>query len=154
MHRYRTALALALSLGVFAPCAARADSSCTALFARLRAAGQPSPYANYVHVLWSTNYFVPSRNQRFMGTTDLAMRTQPNGDMTANGTRMLQNVAFNEGLYTSYEAVSIRIRSDGKMIFNEQYGPYDPICTGDRFALVHSGDSIELFGMKPIVYVP
>jgi hypothetical protein len=149
-----TTLVLALSVGAFLPGTARADASCNTLFARLRAAGQPSPYANYVHVLWTTNYFVPSRNQRFMGTTDLALRTQANGDMTATGTRMLQNVAFNEGLYTSYESVGIRIRSDGRMIFNEQYGPYDPICTGDRFVVVHSGDSIEVFGAKAIVYVP
>jgi hypothetical protein len=57
-------------------------------------------------VLWTTNYFVPSRNQRFMGTANLGMRTRLNGDMTASGTRILQNVAASGGLYTTYEAVS------------------------------------------------
>jgi hypothetical protein len=35
-------------------------------------------------------------------------------------------------------------------MFNEQYGPFDPICTGDRFVRVDSGDSIEVFGMKAL----
>ena len=144
MPSFRTGLALALAMVTLLPGVARADRSCNALFARLRAVGQPSLDGNFVHVLWTTNYFLPSPDHRFMGATSLVMNTQPNGDMTASGTRHL--------LYTTLEPISLRIRNDGKMIFNELYGPYDPVCNGDRFALVNTGDSIEVFGMKPIVY--
>ena len=154
MPSSRTVLVLALSIGAFLPGVARADSSCDALFARLREAGYPSPDKNHVRVLWTTNYYPPSGNLRFMGITSLLMNTEPGGDMTAYGIRERRRPLLKGGLFKDSEEVSIRIRSDGQIFFNEQYGPFDPICTGDRFARVDSGDSIEVFGMKAVPYVP
>ena len=144
----RAVLALALSIGALFPGVARADSSCDTLFSRLREAGG-------ARVLWTTNYFAPSRNLRFMGTTDLFVNTEVTGDMTGNGTRMWQTIAiWGWGLQTSYESVSIRVRSDGKIMFQEQYGPFDPICSGDRFVRVDSGDSVEVFSMRATSIIP
>jgi hypothetical protein len=143
------ALALAIA---FAPGIAQADSSCDALFARARATGAPSPEGNYVKVLWSTNYFVPARPLRFMGHTDLVMRTEPNGDLTATGYRHRRQFQLNALIDISGERVSLRVRADGKIMFNDQYGPYDPVCSGDRFVRVSSGDSLETFSFRDMIF--
>jgi hypothetical protein len=136
----RTVLVLVFAFGAFLPGVARADSSCDTLFWQLRAAGG-------ARVLWTTNYHAPSRNHRFMGTTDLTLVAEITGDMQGSSRRRVLTPQPHGAPVVSDEHISLRLRSDGLLMFNERYGPFDPVCTGDRFVRVDSGDSIEVFGM-------
>lgn len=130
----------------FLPVAARADASCDALFAGLRGKAQENS-RTYVLALWTTNYFVPERDQRFMSKTEIVMRFQ-NGDLFGAQRRDQIVFAKDDKPKKGADDTSVRIRRDGKLMFSEQYGPYDPRCLHGKFALVHSGDSLETFSFR------
>ncbi len=54
-------------------------------------------------------------------------------------------------------------QADNKMLLSvgtgttlQNFGPFDPVCSADKFALIHSGDSVEVFSFlgtsPPIAY--
>lgn len=138
---------LSLTAGLtLLPAAAHADASCDALFAGLRAKARENAQ-NYVLALWTTNYFVPGRDHRFMSKTEIVMRWQ-NGDLF--GSQKRNQIAFSKAdkVKSGADDSSVRIRADGKLMFSEQYGPYDPKCSHDKFAIVDSGDSVEAFSFR------
>lgn len=128
---------------------AQVSTTCNALFARLRAA--PS-----VSVWWTTNYF--ANGFRFMGITAIELRVR-GGDLVGQGRRFRFSMAadgtidrrlvfVSPSVASAPETVTLRIRADGQIMFNDMYGPYKPICWSERFAGVHSKDSIETFNFK------
>ena len=128
------------------PNVANADTSCDGLFNGLRASAGTAPDTAYVHLLWTTNYFVPEQNARFVATTQVNLRLS-NGDLFGKATR-------HQKVYTADptkppvpvdDEVSVRIRADGKVMFNDQYGPFDPVCSREKFAYIDSSDSFEVF---------
>lgn len=132
---------------ITASTASAAEGTCDQLFQDLRRTVQTST-GSYIHTLWTTNYFVPARNALFMATTEIRLRPQ-NGDLFGSGTRSQISYNTTDRPMAQTDAVSIRLRTDGKIVFNERYGPYDPTCSGDKFAIVDSNDSVEVFTFKP-----
>jgi hypothetical protein len=126
------------------PLAPQEVTECGALFSRVRAAASASP----VSVHWSTSYL--AGGTRFMGVTALNLSPR-NGDFVGTGRRARHSGAEPElqlgplGNLPSPEYVTLTIGADDTIMINEVHGPYVPLCTGDRFALILSGDSVEVF---------
>jgi hypothetical protein len=123
--------------------AAQASSACDAVLRNAPSVG----------VWWTTNYF--ANGIRFMGITAIELRAR-DADLVGQGRRFKFTLGA-DGLIerrleaspgAGIETVTLRIRADGKIMFNDMYGPYTPVCWSDRFAGVHSGDSIETFNFK------
>jgi len=126
--------------------------ACNALFQRVR---QLVP----IGVLWTTSYH--ARGERFTGVTPLELRLR--GDsLVAEGTRF-RNYQTQPVLRPTpgqrqtligpsgrplHEHVTIEIRADGRIVFQGVYGPYQPRCSAERFAIVESGDSVEAFNFN------
>lgn len=127
---------------------ASAMGSCDALLAVLR-------NAPFVDVLWTTNYF--ARGERFIGVTAIELRRRGE-DLAGDGNRSKMTLSGTGGARPIGEIerrtlgrgehVSVRISADGKIMFQGIYGPYETVCWGDRFAAVHTGDSLETFNFK------
>jgi len=137
------AFALAQST-VIAPIKPKELTDCGALFARIRAAASSTP----VSVQWSTSYL--ARGTRFMGVTTLSLSPR-NDELFGSGKRArhlsgeIELQLTPPGASPILENMNLTIRADDTMVINEIYGPYAPLCTGDRFAIVLSGDSAEVF---------
>jgi len=141
------------ALSLCTPSAAFADASCTAFLERARkivAAGAQ----NDVQVMWTTNCFIPDRDARFMGTTQITLKQQ-GADLFGSASRDQTVVSLDPAkpVAKRTDKVSLRIRQDGKLMFNDMYGPYDPSCTHGKFAVVNGGDSIEVFSLYPRVKI-
>jgi hypothetical protein len=129
---------------------ARADASCDALFATLRDTAAKS--RNHIQVLWTTNYYAPGSETRFTGTTRLNL-IWGHGDLAGSSVRR-QMVFGNEvpakPPTERSDNVILRLRADGRVMLNDRYGPFDPVCSQNKFAVVSSGDSIETFSFRPV----
>lgn len=152
---YAKRIFLALVVG-FSPGVSHADTTCDALFGALRHFTKAKPAKNYIRVFWTINY--NGDNGRFMGSTEIALRIRGEilQDLVGTGMRSRKFDKPNIGPTTDYgdESVSLRIQLDGKVTFNDQYGPYDPMCSGSHwmsnntFAVIHTGDSVEVFNFR------
>jgi len=136
---------------------ALADGSCDTLFAKLREQTKRvmNDQKQVAYFLWTTNYAVPEINARFMGVA--------RGQME-NHNQLIGSVERTETYYGPYVEVASQpkiskmqvnildwptrgqmllfVNNSGKFT---QFGPFDPICFDDKFAIIHSGDSIEVF---------
>jgi hypothetical protein len=141
------------AVSLFAPSSAFADASCTGLFERARKIAAASAQ-NDVQIMWTTNYFIPDRDARFMGTTQITLKQQ-GADLfgTASRDQAVVSLDAAKAVAKRTDKVSLRIRQDGKLMFNDMYGPYDPSCTHGKFAVVNGGDSIEVFSLHPRVKI-
>jgi hypothetical protein len=110
-------------------------NACDAVFARLRAA--PS-----VVVWWSTNYH--ANGFHFAGVSGIGLARDSTGDLVGRAERWRFSITP-----LRLENVTLRIRADGQIMLNERYGPYTPVCWGERFAGFYSGDSSEVFSFQP-----
>lgn len=152
LRLFRTSLLLACLMPV---ATAHADSSCRRLFSYL---GDKTltKFPPVINVLWTTNYFVPERKARFVAWHWLVLKRVgipvPPVELYGSGERNMKVVKFlgdsSSELYDRAEQVSLRIRADGMIMLNDQYGPYDPTCTMNRFAIVNTKDSIETFNFN------
>src|SRR5262245_40584414 len=70
---------------VAAPASADSSRTCNALFSKLRTAAALGG-RTFVEALWSTHYYVPERNERFLGQTKLQL-LQNGDDLFAVGNR-------------------------------------------------------------------
>jgi hypothetical protein len=127
-------VALATLLG-FSSGATQADTSCYAQFKGLREWAKQKDGLIDVH--WTTNYY--TSNARFMATSVVKLRLHDR-DLVGEGTRRYSGQAG------KVEDVSLRIRGDDRIVFQEAYGPYSARCSGHPlapFAIVDSNDSLE-----------
>lgn len=130
---------------------AHADASCTQLFDRLRhvAAGGQG-----IHVLWTTNYYAPARDARFLGQTHVNLYRNDLGlDLVGASTRHQVVVSETGKAATAVtERVMLRITRRDQVMLNDTYGPFDPTCAFDKFATITSSDSVEVFsfGQKAV----
>lgn len=132
------AAAVALSANAVAQPAPKAPAGCDKFFATLSAFAQASP-GNRIHLVWTTNYF--AHDTRFIGWSAIWLAAQ-GGDLSGIGQRQK---TFFQGFGNGSEKASIRIRGDHQILLNEQDRPYRASCSGGRFAIIDSGDSIETF---------
>jgi hypothetical protein len=175
--RFKTtlfSLALASSAICLLPSAALADASCNALFDQLFAHVGTGllnrDERKYVSVIWSSTYQRDAK-LRFGGFTTLLLRAQrvggrysvPKTDLFGKGNRLLSTrfvpVPQSPGSFgptprqpfdiDQTEPVSVRIRSDRKIILNEQWGPFDPICSGGKYIILPGGDATETMAVLP-----
>lgn len=153
-HARRILLALALG---FLPSVSHADTTCDVLLGGLRQFTKVKPAKNYIRVFWTTNY--NGGNGRFMGSTEIALRIRGEilQDLVGTGmrSRKFDRPLVGPAAVEGDEGVSLRIQLDGKVTFNDQYGPYDPTCPGssiwtsrNAFAVIHTGDSVEVFNFR------
>lgn len=165
MLRDLAILAVILSGAMLAGPAA-ADDTCTALFQSFRDITKVDPGNRHVHVYWLTSYRTQGpRMARYMGWTELKLyfRGVNIQDLSGSGTRTRK---FDHA-YTAVpmdqrgptETVGLKIRADNKIVLSEIYGPYDATCSnafparegfsiGFGQAVVHTGDSIEVFNFR------
>jgi len=129
--------AIAISLGgAEAQPAAKKPVGCGPLFSALLAYAEASP-GNRIHVVWTTNHF--AHETRFAGWSALWLAAQGK-DLRGIGERKRM---FFEGMGPGSEKAALLIRADHQIVFNDQLGPFQATCSGGRFAVVDSGDSIE-----------
>jgi hypothetical protein len=122
------------------PPAGPAPVSCKQVFSRLHSYLRDP--ARWIASVWTTNYF--ANGARYAGRTGIALRRQGR-DLFGQSQRTR---VFYGGAGAEVENVSFRIRADGKVMLSEIYGPYEPVCSADRFMVLYTGDSIEAFHFK------
>jgi hypothetical protein len=131
-----------------------AVSACDALFAQVR---QLAP----ISMFWTTNYYAHA--VRYMGVTAIDLKRQ-GPTLQGEGVRLrffaenfssagpiLERQTIGSqpsSAQAAREAVSVLIGADGRVMFQGIYGPYVPRCTGGRFAVVETGDSVETFNFN------
>ena len=117
-------------------------TSCAAIFDRIRT-WAPVPWtkpSGELMAFWTTNYYVPERNALFLGTTVVRLNVYGR-DIFGQDIRS-ERVPVLSG--TRQQRVSLRVRADNKIMFNEMYGPFEPTCSRGKFVTIDSSDSIEV----------
>lgn len=114
--------------------------SCNQVFSRLR--NYLRDPARWIASVWTTNYH--ANGARYAGRTGIAVK-RLGRDLFGQSQRTR---VFYGGAGAEVEHVSFRIRADGKVMLSEIYGPYEPVCSADRFMVLYTGDSIEAFHFK------
>ncbi len=150
--------ALIALAGNFAADGARADTSCTTLFNKLRqqAGIVVNGQKQRVNFMWTTAYSIPELDARFMGAArgqlalsgpDLwgpAYRVETNYDFRMNPLSQKKSQLLYIGfLYPG--KIKISVPGLGPSGYSAVYGPFDAVCANDKFAVVYSGDSVETF---------
>lgn len=135
---FETCLAAGAETSTPAP-AGPAPTDCSQVLSRL--SNHLRDPARWVWVVWTTNYFANS--VRYAGRTSFALRRQGR-ELFGQGQRT-RFLYAGEG--APVEDVSFRIRA-GRVVLSEIYGPYQPVCSADRFMVLYTGDSIEAFHFK------
>jgi hypothetical protein len=100
-----------------------------------------------IPVQWTSNF--DDGEKAAIGRTLLVLQmpSQTLRVLIGSGTRIWTN-----GQGERSEPLSVRIELDGKVVFNDMYGPYDPTCRHVRsmrgrmsgFIIVDTGGSIEV----------
>lgn len=136
---------------------AKADASCNVLLSDL-SQYLNSSYYNRVTLIHMTNY--QANNQWFGGYTQASLSKNYNGHLIGSDNRLLSsriitlsnnNTGFDFGRSQPFDVLQpdpISYDIDPQtatIVFDNQYGPYDITCVGNKFAIVNSGDSIETF---------
>ena len=155
----------ALSIGfIFAPSAARAESCLTTVsFLRQAAANGDQVLLN-----WTTNFYEPSldpsgRRNRFMAITEMELTLLGgiNGDLVGSAERhyYYSSPVEHPGFGTP-RTIALRIRPDGRIIFDRAYGPYEAVCytwpqgpaqqRPTAFAIVNTTTAIEVLHFHTI----
>jgi hypothetical protein len=135
---------------------ASADASCNELLSELSNwLGSPP---NEVLVNHVTNYQTDANS--WLGWTEFVLSKSPNGNLVGvgEGNRLISTISINlrsDGPlggpmqpFSIGEPGPISYEIDlhaGTVIFGGQYGPYDMICLGNKFAIVNTSDSLETF---------
>jgi hypothetical protein len=141
---------------------ANADGTCTALFDEIRRWNKADSKNRY-NVYWTTNYFNKT-GLRFMGRAEGTVYSaqtaeQPGGherDLVIKGTRSMKGHPHDQPKLGD-RSFAILIDNHDKLTFDNTDGRYDPTCSGAAFgglpsfgnAVIHSGDSIEVFNFMP-----
>jgi hypothetical protein len=138
-------------------------TSCTAFLSDLNL---QSPLVE-VTVQHMTNYRADRGFPWWGGYTKTRLFKSPNGHIVGSGSRLISDrrvAVIGAGTDIFGELIadqpfSIK-RPDpmsydidpkrGKITFQGQYGPYDMICVGNKFAVVNTGDSLETFSFSKI----
>jgi hypothetical protein len=153
------------------PSKASADSSCDALFAKVRdqASREFNGVYQNVYFLWATTYFVPDLNARFTATARGQFKGYKNANSSVNNVLTAWPIKRTETYYDPYlnvtsqkiSTMQVDLEGGNKLALTvlpdprfpsfsptggvrERFGPFDPHCLGDKSAIIDSGDSIEV----------
>jgi hypothetical protein len=111
-----------------------------------------------VYFLWTTNYYVPEINARFTGVMRGQLRLE--GSNLAGRTATARVETYYDAslnvlpqrkttpmhLVIIEDKVRLLLSSMEQPLTTFQaYGPFDPVCFDDKYAVIHSGDSLEVF---------
>lgn len=123
---------------------AKADASCNVLLTTLRATFTPDFPEAFVRVHHTTNFLHPADPWTAYDTAILRL---VNGHLTGPATRLFSDAR--RGLQPFNIQASQNMTHDidpnGKITFDGVWGPFDPVCFGDRFMVFIGSDSIETF---------
>jgi hypothetical protein len=167
MQHFLCRLTIALvALTCLAPSKANADSSCDALFAKVRdqASRQVNGVYQNVYFLWTTNYFVPDLDARFTAVARGQFKGYKNANSSIHNVLTAFPVKRTETYYDAFLGVGrqkistmqVDLESGNKLALwvipdprlrrdvRARFGPFDPHCFNDKFAVIDSGDSLEV----------